>query len=421
MGADERVIADARDLARHFGLGAKPKVAFRVGAEHEKIGVLADGSAVPYQGERGIGKVLERLAVGGYEAVREDGNVIALRRGSMSVTLEPGGQLELSGAVARDAYEAGRELCDHFDEVKQVSEGLGITWLAIGFRPFQTLADVPWMPKGRYRVMKAYLPTRGRLAHEMMKRTATVQANLDYEDEADAARKFRTAMGVTSIVTALFANSPLTENRPNGYKSYRAAVWLETDPDRCGLLPFAFELDDRLFARYAEWALDVPMFFVYRNGYIPAGGMTFRQFMAEGFRGERATEADWELHLSTLFPEVRLKHYMEVRGADSGPVEMVRALPALWRGLLYDGDACEAAWRLVRDWTLEERERIRREVPRLGLAATVRGRPIAQYARELVTVAREGAKRLGRHEARFFATLERIAVEVREPAAQVLE
>ncbi|HJZ85080.1 MAG TPA: glutamate--cysteine ligase [Polyangia bacterium] len=421
MGADERVIADARDLARHFGLGAKPKVAFRVGAEHEKIGVLADGSAVPYQGERGIGKVLERLAVGGYEAVREDGNVIALRRGSMSVTLEPGGQLELSGAVARDAYEAGRELCDHFDEVKQVSEGLGITWLAIGFRPFQTLADVPWMPKGRYRVMKAYLPTRGRLAHEMMKRTATVQANLDYEDEADASRKFRTAMGVTSLVTALYANSPLVDGKPSGYKTYRAAVWLETDPDRCGLLPFAFDSGDALFERYAEWALDVPMFFVYRDSYVPAGGLTFRRFLREGFRGQRATLSDWELHLSTLFPEVRLKRYLEMRGADSGPVELVRALPALWRGLLYDRDACAAAWQLVADLSMDEREQLRRDVPRQALEARVRGRSVRELARELIAIAKAGAKRLLRHEARLLAPLERIVEEGRVPADRVLD
>jgi glutamate--cysteine ligase len=383
--------------------------------------VLADGRALPYEGESGIRALLERLAqAGGYEVVREDGNPIALRRGTASITLEPGGQLELSGAIAHDGFETAHELCHHLSDLKQLTADLGISWLAIGLRPFGGLDDVPWMPKGRYRVMREYLPRRGRLAHEMMKRTATVQANLDYEDEADATRKFRTAMAVTSLVTALYANSPLTGGAPNGYASYRAAVWLETDPDRCGLLRFAFE-DGSLFQRYADWALDVPMFFVYRERYLPAGGMSFRRFVAEGFQGHHATLFDWELHLSTLFPEVRLKHYLEVRGADSGPVELVRALPAFWRGLLYDREACDAAWALMRGLTWEERLMLRELVPRQALAATVAGRSVAELAVELCAIASAGAARLGRNEETLIEPLIEIARTRRPPFEHVLE
>jgi glutamate--cysteine ligase len=419
----KELVTDERQLAAYFAAGGKPRSEWRVGAEHEKIGVYADGRPVPYDGPKGIRRLLERLADRGtHEVVSEEGKPIALRRGRASITLEPGGQFELSGAIAGGAREAGRELCDHVQELKQVSADLGISWLAVGFRPFGTLTDVDWMPKGRYRVMKAYLPTRGRLAHEMMKRTATVQANLDYEDEADATRKVRTAMGVTSLVTALYANSPIVDGAPSGYKTFRAAVWLETDPDRCGLLPFVFEKSlAGLFERYTEWALDVPMFFVYRGAYVPAGGMTFRRFMRDGFMGERATMDDWKLHLSTLFPEVRLKQYFEVRGADSGPFSLVRALPALWMGLLYDRDACDAAWQLVGDLTMPEREAMRRDVPRQGLSARAGRHTVADLARELVTIARAGLHRLATGEDALLDPVERIAREGRVPAEDVLD
>jgi glutamate--cysteine ligase len=237
------------DLIRYFERGAKPGAEFHIGVEQEKIGVYADGRAIPYEGDNGIGAVLAQLAArGGYTPVLEEGRVIALERGRTSVTLEPGGQVELSGAIVDDAHAAQAQLGQHIRELGEISEPLGITWLAIGFRPFGTLEDVPWMPKGRYRIMRAYLPTRGRLAHEMMKRTATIQGNLDYEDEADAARKMRTAMGMSSILTAVCANSPIVDGRPSPYLTYRAAAWLETDTDRCGLLPFVFEPGDRLFA-----------------------------------------------------------------------------------------------------------------------------------------------------------------------------
>jgi glutamate--cysteine ligase len=274
------------------------------------------------------------------------------------------------------------------------------------------------VPKGRYVVMRDYLPTRGRLGHDMMKRTATVQANLDYADEEDAEQKMRAALSVTSLVTALFANSPLAEGRDTGYASYRARAWLDTDPDRCGLLPFAFERG-RLFQRYAEWALDVPMFFVYRHAYVPAGGMTFRRFLREGFEGDRATLADWELHLSTLFPEVRLKHYLEMRGADSGPRPMVLALPALWKGLLYDDEACAQAERLTHSMTFAERLALRDAVPRAGLSAVVGSHPVRELARELVGIARTGLTRVAPDEVPYLAPLEEVVATGRTPADRV--
>jgi glutamate--cysteine ligase len=271
--------------------------------------------------------------------------------------------------------------------------------------------------------MRAYLPTRGRLAHEMMKRTATVQANFDYEDEADATDKMRTAYGVTSIVTALFAASPISEGQPNGYQSYRAAIWLETDEDRCGLLPFAFR-PDFAFADYVEWALDVPMFFVVRGGeYVPANGMTFRRFLGEGFRGVAATMADWEVHLSTLFPEVRLKRYIELRGADAGPLPMAVGLGALWRGLLEDSQARAAAWELVANVSLNDRETLRREVPRAGLAARLGRRSVAELAVEVCRIASDGLRRLsnGEQDAQLLQPVSAYAAAGRSPADDLLD
>lgn len=390
-------VTSVGELVAHFEAGRKPDSAYRVGVEHEKIAVFADGRAPDHAT---INLLLERLfAQGGWERIAEHGVVIGLEGGRAgNVTLEPGGQLEHSGAPWPSAVEAARDNDAHLDALIPIAASLGLTLLGVGFRPFGTLDDVPWMPKGRYRVMRAYLPTRGRRAHEMMKRTATVQANLDYTDEADAMDKLRVGLGLSSLVNALFAASPIVDGRPSGYQSYRGAVWLDTDPDRCGLLPFAFE-PGASFRDYTEWALDVPMFFVYRNGdYLAPGDgerLTFRRFMAEGWRGERATMADWELHLSTLFPEVRLKRYVEVRQADASTREMVRALPALWRGVLYDEAARRAAWALVADWTYDERLALYRETPRAGLRARVRGRTLRELCRELVSIAKTGLTSLG--------------------------
>ena len=397
-------IQSVAELVSHFAAGEKPSAVHRLGVEHEKIGVLPGGVAPPFAGV--IERLLDEVAqAGGWERVLEGDQLIALRRsdeaGAASVTLEPGGQIELSDAPRASARDAERRLKSHLRELAGPARALDLCFLGIGFRPFGTLDDVPWMPKGRYRVMRAYLPTRGAMAHEMMKRTATVQVNIDYTDQADCARKLRAAMGVSSLMTALFAASPLVDGRATDYQSYRAATWLDTDNDRCGLLDFVFDPDEAaaaetLYARYAEWALDVPMFFVQRGGeYRPAAGMTFRRFLSEGFEGGRATHADWELHLSTLFPEVRLKRYLEIRGADAGPLEMVVALPALVRGLLHEPDALAAAWELVRHWSFEERQQLRRDLPRAGLRARVGAVAIADLAAELVRIARAGLVRLG--------------------------
>jgi glutamate--cysteine ligase len=277
------------------------------------------------------------------------------------------------------------------------------------------------MPKGRYRVMREYLPTRGKLAHEMMKRTATVQANLDYLDEADAMEKLRLGQGLSSLVTSLFAASPIVDGKPSGWQSWRARAWLDTDPDRCGLLPFAFK-PEATFRDYAEWALDVPMFFVYRHGEYKAMHLPFRRFLREGWQGERATRADWELHLSTLFPEVRLKRYLEVRQADASTREMVRALPPLWRGILYDATSRQAAWALVADWSFDERLELYQRTPREGLRGQIRGHKIVDLCRELLRISHDGLKRLGSHEgAQMLQPLDEIVATGRTTADRIAE
>jgi glutamate--cysteine ligase len=416
------------DLTAYFRSGAKPVSAFRVGIEQEKIAVRDDGSPVPYEGPAGIAEVLRRLeARGGYGPRLEDGHLIALDRAGDRITVEPGGQLELSGAAVPTASEGADVLRAHVAEVSEAAAPLGVRFIGIGARPFGALDDVSWLPKRRYAVMREYFPAHGRqsrLAHHMMKMTATVQANFDYVDEPDALTKLRAAFGVTSIVTALFAASPISEGRPNGYQSFRAAIWLETDADRSGLLPFVFS-PSFAFRDYVEWALDVPMFFVVRGGDYrrPASPLTFRRFLAEGFEGRSATLGDWETHLSTLFPEVRLKRYIEVRGADAGPLPMATALGALWRGLLDDASARAAAWALVANHSFDEREAVRRAVPREGLAARLGGRSLRELAVELVGVARAGLARLpgGAEDARLLATLEEHAATGRAPADDLLD
>jgi glutamate--cysteine ligase len=417
--ADERPLTSVDELVAHFAQGAKAPGALKIGVEHEKLGVVAGGRAPDYELIR---KLLEAMVARGWNRVEEKGGtLIALARPMCgTITLEPGGQVEHSGAPWPTALQAVHDNDKHTDEMLPLAADLGITFVGCGFRPFGTLEDVPWMPKGRYRVMRAYLPTRGSMAHEMMKRTTTVQANLDYESEDDAMDKLRVAMGLSSLVTSLFAASPLVDGKLAGWQSYRARAWLDTDPDRCGLLPFALQKDAR-FVHYAEWALDVPMFFVYRGGeYQPAGGMTFRKFMREGWQGERATMADWDLHLSTLFPESRLKTFVEVRQADASSRDMVRALPALWRGILYDVEARRGAWALVADWPFDERLRVYRATPKEGLHGSAHGRPMLEHCRELVAIARAGLERLGASdELPLLAPLERIAVTGRTLADDI--
>ncbi len=424
-------VGSLRELIDHFQHGAKSRDRFRIGLEHEKVGVALDAEApggiraLPYEdapGKPQIRVLLHELTHLGWQPIEEDGNIIALRRRGDSVTLEPGGQFELSGAPFGDAMGGVRDLDEHLAELLPLAERLGIAFLSAGFRPLSTFADVPWMPKGRYRVMREYLPTKGKLGIEMMKRTATAQVNLDYESEADAMDKMRLGHGLAALVTALYAASPLVDGKPSGYKSFRAACWLDTDNQRCGILPFLFQ-ERAGFRDYAEWALDVPMFFVYRDhAYQPVWNFPFRQFMKEGWHGHRATLADWDLHLSTLFPEARLRQYVETRSADSGPLPYVRALPCLWRGLFYAGEARRAAWDLVKGFSLEEREALRRDVTRVGMAATVAGREVGALCAELVEIAALGLSQLGATEEQaLLEPLRQGAAERRAPADEMLE
>ena len=418
------------DLVAYFHAGAKPRAQFRIGIEQEKIGVGADGQPVHYEA-RGVGSIggitdiLRGLERRGFVATREDGHVISLERNGERVTLEPGGQVEFSG-LARDTAIACRDaLTEHVREVQEVARAHGVRFIGGGVRPFGTRDDVDWLPKRRYVVMRDYFDRHARdsrLAHDMMKMTATVQANLDYDSETDAVDKIRTGYGLTSIVTALYAASPIVAGRPSGYKSYRAAVWLETDEDRCGLLPFVFE-PGFSFRDYVEWALDVPMFFVVRDGvYRPVAGMTFRRFCAEGFEGTAATLRDWELHLSTVFPEVRFKRTIELRGADAGPMPMAVALGALWRGLLDDTGARAAAWALVARHSFAEREALRREVPRAALNARLGNRSLQDLAVEMLDIAGAGLAQLpgGADDRALLAPLRAYAAAGRSPADDML-
>jgi len=404
-------IESVNELVARFAAGGKPRSAWRIGAEHEKVGVLLpDGAPVPYHGERGIAVLFSKLMALGWKPVEEGGAVIALARGPERITLEPGGQLELSGDPLRDLGEIDREITGHLAELAGPSRELGIAWLGMGFRPFGEPGDIEWVPKGRYAVMRAELPRRGSRGHDMMKRTATVQANVDYADEDDAERKLRAAMSVTSIVTALFAASPIAGGRDTGFQSYRAHAWLDTDERRCGLLRLAFERGG-VFRRYVEWALDVPLLFLYRDGgYREAGGVTFRRFMMDGIDGQLATIEDWDTHLTTLFPEARLKHYLELRGADAGPLPMVLALPALWKGLLYDDDALSGATALTAGLSWADREALREAVPRQGLAARLPdGRTVRQVARELCALAAAGLARVAPADLPYLAPVTEIA------------
>jgi glutamate--cysteine ligase len=421
-------VGSVADLVAFARAGEKPRADWRVGTEHEKIGIRSsDLRRVPYEGEQGIAGILAALAAEtGWREVREDGALIALEGEGASVTLEPGGQLELSGAPLRSIFETCGELSRHLEAVRKVSAPRGVVWLALGADPFHDVDETPRVPKARYAVMRRYLPTRGDLALHMMHLSATVQANFDYASEADMAAKLRTAMGVSPLVSALFANSPLHQRKASGFVSRRVHVWRHVDPDRCGMLSFVFE-PGLGYEAYVQWALDVPMFFVLHAGeYRPARGLTFRRFLAEGHDGRRANLQDWNLHLTTLFPEVRLKQFLEVRGADAVPPALTCALPALWKGILYDDAARDAAWRLVAGWSFAEREASLEAVARRGLAAEVAGRPVLPLARELVAIAREGLARIGdgrggeSDERGFLDPLGAIAESGRSPGDEVL-
>jgi glutamate--cysteine ligase len=389
-------VTTAEQLVAWLRSGEKPPERWRVGTEHEKIGLLeGDRSPVPYEGERGIEALLGAIAdVDGWVRVLEAGNVVALEKDGASITLEPGGQLELSGAPLRTIHQTCDEFHTHLALMKRLCAPRGIVWLGLGIHPIHPVEALPAVPKERYRIMRRYLPTRGSLSQVMMFATATVQANFDYADEGDMVAKMRTALGISPVVSAIFANSSISEGKANGFISRRLHAWEDTDPDRTGLLPFAFEPDFG-YRRYVEWALDVPMFFVARGDrYVPADGTTFRRFMRDGFSGMRATLGDFDRHLTTLFPDVRLKRFIEVRGADAVPPGLTCSLPALWKGILYDAQALEAAWELVRHAAHEERMAARAAVARRGLAARYAGRPVLELARALARISREGLRRI---------------------------
>ena len=434
-GPQSPVIESRDELVADLEAGSKPPSAWRIGTEHEKFGFYRQSYApVPYAGERGISTLLDTLAQRfGWDPVTENGNIIALRRKDCpkggAVSLEPGGQLELSGAPLESVHETYEELRQHLVEVGEVGGELGIGFLGIGFSPKWTLEQTPVMPKQRYRIMRRYMPTRGRHGLDMMFRTATVQVNMDFADEADMVAKLRVGLALQPVATALFANSPFTQGKPNGYQSYRAEMWRDTDPDRTGLLPFAFDAGMG-FERYVDYALDVPMYFVYRDArYIDVAGASFRDFLAgklTALPGVRPTLDDWADHLTTLFPDVRLKRFLEMRGADAGSFAALWALPALWTGLLYDSRALDGAVALTRDWSEDERQGLRDAVPRLGLNTPFRGRTLRDIGREVVDLAQGGLKRRarldrsGEDEAKALAPLIEILEQGRSSADRLL-
>jgi glutamate--cysteine ligase len=424
------------DLIGAMSKGIKPRAEWRIGAEHEKFGFDRSTLKRPaYDGPSGILAMLTGLQRFGWSPVEEAGHIIALERKNSegmtaSISLEPGGQFELSGAPLKDVHDICSETGQHLMEVKQVADQLNLGFLGAGFDPMWRREDVPIMPKGRYVIMRAYMPKKGSLGLDMMLRTCTIQSNLDFESEADMVLKFRTALALQPIATALFACSPFTEGRPNGFLSARANVWTDTDPDRTGMLDFVFQ-DGFGFERYADYALDTPMYFAKRGErYVDLSGQSFRTFMTEGLPdlpGDRATKKDWADHLTTLFPEVRLKNYLEMRGADGGPWSRICALQALWAGVLYDGAALAAAWDLVKDWDIADHERLRRDVTRLGLRAEVAGRSVRDIAVDMVTIAQRGLKNRARFsggmvdERGYLSELEDIADSGVTPAERLLD
>ena len=429
IACDDRPLT-FEDLVAWFDKGSKPKSAWRVGAEHEKfVFRLGAHEPVPYA-PNGIKALLEGLTRYGWAPVMEGENVIALERGMANVSLEPGGQFELSGAPLETIHDICEETGQHLQEVKVVADELGVGFLGLGFTPTWRRDEIPVMPKGRYKIMREYMPKVGRLGLDMMFRTCTVQANLDFGSEADMVAKFRTSLALQPVCTALFANSPFVEGKPSGFVSARANIWTDTDPDRTGMLDFVFR-DGFGFESYAKYALDVPMYFAKRDGcYIDLAGRSFRDFMdgklAE-LPGERPSIKDWADHTTTIFPEVRLKQYLEMRGADSGPWSRLCALPALWAGIFYDSAALAAAWDLCKDWKIEDHERLRADVARVGLKAQIAGRSVQDVAKDMLAIAREGLRRRNRlsgglvDESGYLGELDEIAASGITPAERLLE
>ena len=422
-------IRKKEELEEFFHKAAKPRRQWRVGTEYEKVGIgRGSGKAIPYFGPRGVETILRALVdEHGWEPQEEDGHIIALVRGKAQIHLEPGGQIELAGEPCESIHCSRAEFAQHIRELLQIAERLDVVFLGLGMQPVSSLEEIGWVPKRRYRVMAPYMQKVGALGHRMMKQTATVQPNIDYSDEKDAMAKFRTAMGIAPLLTAIFANSPISDGNLNGYKSFRGHIWTKTDKDRCGLLPFAF-FSDVSFAHYVEYALDAPMYFIVRDGaYIDFTGITFRRFLERGRQGHQATMEDWELHLTTLFPEVRIKRYIELRSADSQPPELMPAVPALVKGALYETDCLEATWDLVKGWSWDERMELYHDSHRDALAARIRRFSLLDLAKELLQIAWEGLRRQaaldenGDDETIYLKPLKELLLQGKCPADILLE
>lgn len=388
-------IASKQELVDYLASGCKPEADWRIGTEHEKFGFCWDTlKPLPFAGEYGIEAILKGLQQQfDWQPVHEEGNLIALLKGGCSVTLEPGGQLELSGKPLLNLHQTCDEVHTHLHQVKTVADPLNVGFIGLGFQPKWRREDMQWMPKQRYKIMREHMLKVGTLGHDMMTRTCTIQVNLDFSSEADMVKKFRVGLALQPLATALFADSALVDGKPSGYLSYRAHIWTDTDHQRTGQLPFVFE-SGMGFERYVDYMLDVPMYFVYRDGqHINAAGQSFRDFMQgklPALPGELPSIKDWDDHLTTAFPEVRLKRFLEMRGADGGPWRRICALPALWVGLLYHQPSLDAAWELVKNWTAEDRAQLMEDVSRQGLRASVRGQPLLDLAETVLKLSRDG-------------------------------
>ncbi len=427
-------IESKSQLTGYLASGSKPKDQWRIGTEHEKFPFLTDTLApVPYDGPRSIRALLEGLRDRfGWQGVYEGGNIIALAdpQGLGNVSLEPGGQFELSGAPLATVHDTCEEVHEHLVQVREVGDALGIGFLGLGASPIWSRAETPVMPKGRYNIMAPYMDKVGKFGRDMMFRTCTVQVNLDFASEADMVKKLRVSLALQPVATALFANSPFLDGKPNGFVSFRSEVWRDTDNARAGMLPFVFE-PGMGFERYVDYALDVPMYFVIRDGrFIDTAGESFRAFLQgklPQLPGQKPVMKDWSDHLTTIFPEVRLKNYLEMRGADSGPWRRLCALPALWVGLLYEQGPLDAAWDMVKDWTAEERQSLRDAVPRQGLKAKLRRRTVQDIAKDVLKLSRAGLKARdeqgckGKTEASFLDVLDDIAASGKTPAEHLLD
>ena len=422
---NDRPIRDLDELCALFSAAEKPVDKFRIGAEAEKFAVKEDGSPLQYEGAEGVVGIFDALSDFGWEPEREaaDGPVISLRRGGASITLEPGSQLELSGAPLPDIHQIDAEFQNHLRELSPISKKLGLSWLGVGFHPLARQEEFGWVPKQRYAIMREYLPTRGAAAHDMMRRSATVQANYDFSSEADAMKKLALALKLSPIIHAILANSPFKEGKLAGSKSVRGEVWLNMDPSRSGLIPGIWGVAKPTYRHYVEWALDSGMFLFKREGQVIANtGQTFRDFMKNGFQGHHATVEDFKLHLQTLFPEARLKTTLEVRGCDSLPAHLSMAVPALFTGLLYDNRALDQAVELLSPLTLDVMTRDRPALVRQGLTAPLGEKRGVDYAQGVYDIASSGLSRRGRRNAqnederRFIKPLERLLSVAEAPA-----